>query len=92
MEVSLLDLADLRSVRSFATRFLQQPGAALDLLVLNAGVMSVPTRELSADGCEVQFATNHLGHFALTRWLLPALRRRALGPWQHDPREGAGAD
>jgi NAD(P)-dependent dehydrogenase (short-subunit alcohol dehydrogenase family) len=69
-----LDLADLRSVRAFADRYLAT-GAPLDLLVNNAGLMMPPTRELTTDGFERQFGTNHLGHFALTGLLIPALAR-----------------
>jgi NAD(P)-dependent dehydrogenase (short-subunit alcohol dehydrogenase family) len=69
--VRLLDLADLESVQRFADDLVsQQP--RLDILVNNAGVMAVPYRE-TVDGFETQFATNHLGHFALTGRLLPAL-------------------
>jgi NAD(P)-dependent dehydrogenase (short-subunit alcohol dehydrogenase family) len=64
-----LDLADLASVRAFADRVGDRP---LDLLVNNAGVMAVPPRH-TADGFELQMGTNHLGHFALTGLLLPAL-------------------
>jgi NAD(P)-dependent dehydrogenase (short-subunit alcohol dehydrogenase family) len=67
-----LDLADLASVRAFAGRLLAL-GEPLDVLVNNAGVMAVPTRELTVDGFERQFGTNVLGHFALTGLLLPAL-------------------
>ena len=63
-----LDLANLASVRDFATHF----DGPLDLLVNNAGVMMVP-RQLTVDGFEMQLGTNHLGHFALTGLLLPAL-------------------
>jgi NAD(P)-dependent dehydrogenase (short-subunit alcohol dehydrogenase family) len=73
-ELERLDLADLGSVRAFAERFLAT-GAALDLLVNNAGVMAIPERQLTADGFERQLGTNHLGHFALTGLLLPALRK-----------------
>lgn len=72
VELMLLDLADLSSVRSFAAQALQAR-ERIDLLVNNAGVMALPTRTLSADGYEMQLATNHLGHFALTGLLLPAL-------------------
>ncbi|MBE1537533.1 oxidoreductase [Actinomadura algeriensis] len=64
-----LDLADLSSVRAFAERHADP----LDVLVNNAGVMALPHRT-TADGFEMQFGTNHLGHFALTGLLLPALR------------------
>jgi len=63
-----LDLADLTSVRAFAAGHTGK----LDLLVNNAGVMMLPYRR-TADGFETQFGTNHLGHFALTGLLLPAL-------------------
>jgi NAD(P)-dependent dehydrogenase (short-subunit alcohol dehydrogenase family) len=69
--VGLLDLADLRSVRGFAESF-AAPGRQLDLLINNAGIMAAP-RRLTRDGFESQFGTNHLGHFALTGLLLPAL-------------------
>ena len=62
VQVAELDLASLDSVRAFAAR----EDAPLDLLVNNAGVMAPPRRQLTADGWELQFGTNHLGHFALT--------------------------
>jgi NAD(P)-dependent dehydrogenase (short-subunit alcohol dehydrogenase family) len=68
VEVRRLDLADLASVREFA-QALEGP---LDLLINNAGVMA-PPRRLTKDGFESQLGTNHLGHFALTGRLLPAL-------------------
>jgi NAD(P)-dependent dehydrogenase (short-subunit alcohol dehydrogenase family) len=73
-QLEALDLANLASVRAMATRLLSN-GRALDLLVNNAGVMALPTRELTPDGFERQLGTNHLGHFALTLQLLPALRK-----------------
>lgn len=75
VDVSLLDLADLASVRAFADQWGHANPKGLDLLVNNAGVMAIPRRE-SADGFEMQFATNHLGHYALTGLLLPALVAR----------------
>ena len=68
-----LDLADLASVTAFARR-LRSAGRPLDLLVNNAGVMALPKRHVTAEGFEMQFATNYLGHFALTGLLLPLLR------------------
>jgi NAD(P)-dependent dehydrogenase (short-subunit alcohol dehydrogenase family) len=71
LEVGVLDLADLGSVREFAARA-ADARAHLDLLINNAGIMAAP-RRLTRDGFESQFGTNHLGHFALTGLLLPAL-------------------
>ena len=67
--VERLDLASLGSVREFAERV----AGPVDLLVNNAGVMAPVTRRLTEDGFELQFGTNHLGHFALTGLLMPAL-------------------
>ncbi|MFE9112697.1 oxidoreductase [Streptomyces collinus] len=72
-EVRRLDLADLASVRSFAEDW-QGP---LHLLVNNAGVMMLP-RQHTKDGFEMQFGTNHLGHFALTNLLLPHITDRVV--------------
>ena len=71
-EVRELDLADLNSVRRFAADWSSAHPEGLDLLINNAGIMAIP-RTLSTDGYEMQLATNHLGHFALTGLLLPAL-------------------
>ncbi|MEW1928755.1 oxidoreductase [Streptomyces sp. NPDC088360] len=71
LEVRRLDLADLDSVRDFADR-LHADRPRLDVLINNAGVMA-PPRTLSAQGHELQFACNHLGHFALTGLLLDLL-------------------
>ena len=72
IDVRPLDLSDLTSVRSFSQAWSQAHPGGLDLLINNAGIMAIPRRE-SADGYELQLATNHLGHFALTGLLLPAL-------------------
>jgi NAD(P)-dependent dehydrogenase (short-subunit alcohol dehydrogenase family) len=69
-----LDLANLASVADFAARFAANY-ARLDLLVNNAAVMALPTRQVTSDGFEMQFGTNYLGHYALTAHLLPQLRR-----------------
>jgi NAD(P)-dependent dehydrogenase (short-subunit alcohol dehydrogenase family) len=53
------------------------PGQSLDLLINNAGVMALPTREITEDGFERQFATNYLGPFALTALLLPSIKQTA---------------
>ena len=71
VEVRPLDLADLDSVHAFADTF--EGEAPVDLLVNNAGVMALPERRETADGFEMQFGTNVLGHFALTGRLLPRL-------------------
>jgi len=71
----VLDLADLKSVHAFAKRVAEMfPGQSLDLLINNAGVMAVPTRELTVDGYERQFATNYLGPFALTALLFWSIK------------------
>ncbi|WP_367322169.1 oxidoreductase [Streptomyces sp. HUAS ZL42] len=72
-EVRRLDLADLSSVREFA----QGWEGPLSLLINNAGVMMLP-RQRTRDGFEMQFGTNHLGHFALTNLLLPYVTDRVV--------------
>jgi NAD(P)-dependent dehydrogenase (short-subunit alcohol dehydrogenase family) len=67
--VGRLDLADQGSVAGFVADW----GGPLDVLVNNAGVMALPDRQLTAEGWEMQFATNHLGHFALALGLQAAL-------------------
>jgi len=72
-DVRRLDLADLASVREFAAAW----EGEIDLLVNNAGVM-VPPLSRTADGFELQFGTNHLGHFALTNLLLEQVTGRVV--------------
>jgi NAD(P)-dependent dehydrogenase (short-subunit alcohol dehydrogenase family) len=72
-EVRRLDLADLASVREFASAH----DGDIALLINNAGVMAVP-KSRTADGFEMQIGTNHLGHFALTNLLLPQVRDRVV--------------
>ncbi len=68
-----VDLADLRSVAVFGER-MRDRYERLDVLVNNAGVVMPPRREVTSDGYELHFGTNHLGHFALTSALLPLLQ------------------
>jgi NAD(P)-dependent dehydrogenase (short-subunit alcohol dehydrogenase family) len=70
-EVAALDLGDLDSVRAFAERFLES-GRELDIVIDNAGIMATPETRVGP-GWEAQFATNHLGHFALVNRLWPAI-------------------
>ncbi|MFD8005898.1 SDR family oxidoreductase [Streptomyces mirabilis] len=69
----VLDLASLASVADLADTLLTE-GRPIDLLINNAGVMAPATRHTTADGYELQFGTNHLGHTALTGRLMPLLR------------------
>jgi NAD(P)-dependent dehydrogenase (short-subunit alcohol dehydrogenase family) len=71
VEVMKLDLSDLDSVRAFAETVISRFDS-LDLLINNAGVMTPPYAK-TKDGFELQFGSNHLGHFALTGLLLPLL-------------------
>ncbi|MGW0159353.1 SDR family oxidoreductase [Mycobacterium sp. NPDC003323] len=73
LTLETLDLSSLASVAALGER-LRRDGSPIHLLVNNAGVMTPPERQRTADGFEVQFGTNHLGHFALTAHLLPLLR------------------
>ncbi|MEV5613707.1 oxidoreductase [Streptomyces sp. NPDC052225] len=73
-EVRRLDLSDLASVRAFADAW---EGRPIDLLINNAGVMMLPEQR-TEDGFEMQFGTNHLGHFALSNLLLPYVTDRVV--------------
>lgn len=75
VEVGLLDVSDLSSVRRFAGEVLA--AGPLDVLVNNAGILGVPFGR-SVDGIELQLATNHVGHFALANLLLPGLTDRVV--------------
>ncbi|MDJ0360811.1 oxidoreductase [Rhodococcus sp. H29-C3] len=77
VEVDELDLADQASVQGFAERFLATD-RAVDMMINNAGVMACPETRVE-NGWEAQFATNHLGHYALLNRLWPALARAAGG-------------
>src|ERR1700722_2390328 len=71
VELETIELSDPATVDAFAARFLSS-GRSLHMLVNNAGIMAVPFAK-TARGFELQFATNHLGHFQLTARLWPAL-------------------
>src|SRR4051812_33474575 len=66
------DLASLSSVRAFTDRFFADGHDRIDVLIANAGVMGTP-QATTADGFELQFGTNHLGHFVLVNRLMPLL-------------------
>ena len=73
VDVRALDLSSLASVTDLADE-LAGEARPVNILINNAGGMTPPTRQVTREGFEVQFATNHLGHFALTGRLLPLLR------------------
>ncbi|XP_034929600.1 short-chain dehydrogenase TIC 32, chloroplastic-like [Populus alba] len=75
VDVMELDLSSLASVRKFASEF-NSSGRPLNLLINNAGIMATPFM-LSKDNIELQFATNHLGHFLLTNLLLDTMKKTA---------------
>lgn len=72
-ELHELDLASLASIAAFGEA-MGRDGRPVHLLVNNAGVMHPPSRQTTSDGFELQFGTNHLGHFALVAHLLPLLQ------------------
>lgn len=74
VQVMVLDLADFDSIRAFSKTFHQEVNR-LDILINNAGVMNPPKREQTRQGFELQWGTNHLGHFLLTGLLLDLLRK-----------------
>ena len=73
VKVMILDLANLESIKKFAVEFIQKYDQ-LDLLINNAGIM-IPPFSKTADGFELQFGTNHLGHFALTGLLFDYIKQ-----------------
>lgn len=77
LSLETLELSSLASVAALAEK-LRADGAPIHFLINNAGVMTPPERQTTLDGFELQFGTNHLGHFALTGLLLPLLK--AAGP------------
>jgi len=73
LTIKPLDLSSLSGVAALGEE-LNADGRPIDILVNNAGVMTPPQRDTTTDGFELQFGSNHLGHFALTAHLLPLLR------------------
>jgi NAD(P)-dependent dehydrogenase (short-subunit alcohol dehydrogenase family) len=73
LTIKTLDLSSLAAVAALGEQ-LNTEGRPIDILINNAGVMTPPERDTTADGFELQFGSNHLGHFALTAHLLPLLR------------------
>jgi NAD(P)-dependent dehydrogenase (short-subunit alcohol dehydrogenase family) len=73
LTIKPLDLSSLASVAALGEQ-LNAEGRPIDILINNAGVMTPPERDTTADGFELQFGSNHLGHFALTAHLLQLLR------------------
>jgi NAD(P)-dependent dehydrogenase (short-subunit alcohol dehydrogenase family) len=76
LDLMQLDLADFHAIRSFSAEF-HSKYSKLDVLINNAGVMHPPKREVTKQNFEVQFGTNHLGHFLLTGLLLDILKNTA---------------
>jgi NAD(P)-dependent dehydrogenase (short-subunit alcohol dehydrogenase family) len=73
LTIKTLDLSSLAAVAALGEQ-LNAEGRPIDILINNAGVMTPPERDTTADGFELQFGSNHLGHFALTAHVLPLLR------------------
>jgi NAD(P)-dependent dehydrogenase (short-subunit alcohol dehydrogenase family) len=73
LTIKSLDLSSLASVAALGEQ-LNAEGRPIDILINNAGVMTPPERDATGDGFELQFGSNHLGHFALTGHVLPLLR------------------
>jgi retinol dehydrogenase 12 len=76
LEFMYLDLADLESVRDFARNY-EKKGYPIHVLMNNAGIMATPNFKTSKQDIELQFASNHLGHFYLTLLLLPIIETTA---------------
>ncbi|MBM9504365.1 oxidoreductase [Actinacidiphila acididurans] len=77
LDTAVLDLGSLASIAATSARL--AASETIDLLINNAGVMNVPERRTTTDGLELTVGTNHLGHFALTAGLMPALLRAEAG-------------
>jgi NAD(P)-dependent dehydrogenase (short-subunit alcohol dehydrogenase family) len=99
-EVALVDMSSIENIHKFSQQ-VRSTLMQLDILVNNAGVMMLPARELSPDLHELQLATNHLGHFALTVLLIPLLEKSAsprvvtvssIMAWLSRPSPSGGVD
>ncbi|KAH7002635.1 WW domain-containing oxidoreductase [Ilyonectria destructans] len=77
-----MDNTSLESVRKAAAKILESSGGKINILINNAGVMAIPSLQLSADGYELQFATNHISHFLLFKLLQPALLSSSTSAFQ----------
>jgi NAD(P)-dependent dehydrogenase (short-subunit alcohol dehydrogenase family) len=77
LDVAVVDLNSISSVKDFASQFVQS-GAPLDVLVNNAGIMFPPPGK-TVDGFETQFGVNFIGHYMLTMMLLPVLKKSVHG-------------
>lgn len=80
IDVYQLDLSSLASVRRCATEIINNE-TKIDILINNAGVMTCPKWK-TTDGFDMQFGTNHLGHFLLTELLLPLVKKAAQGDYR----------
>ena len=87
VEVRELDLSSLASTRAFGSTLLSD-ARPIDILINNAGVMTPPTLQTTVDGFELQFQTNHLGHFALVTQVLPLLQGRQSARGQSGEHRG----
>jgi NAD(P)-dependent dehydrogenase (short-subunit alcohol dehydrogenase family) len=74
LDIMQLDLSDFDSIRKFSEAF-HAKYTSLNVLINNAGVMAIPTKETTKQGYEMQFGINHLGHFALTGLLLDIIKK-----------------
>ena len=84
VELMELDVSSMKSVRACAAAFLQK-SSQLNVLVCNAGVMTIPTREETEDGFEMQLAVNYLGHFLLFWLLKDAIIKSSNRGWSTFP-------
>lgn len=82
LDIMQIDLSDLDSIRQFSEA-IHAKYNSLNVLINNAGVMAIPKKETTKQGFEMQFGTNHLGHFALTGLLLDLIKKHLEPGSQH---------